>query len=254
MLQIEGLNFRYQRRQPPVLNDLQLQLKPGEIGVLLGPNGSGKTTLFKSILGILKPQGGSIRFEGEDLLKLSRRARARRVAYVPQDIRFGALSVLDSVLLGRLSHFGLSAGTADYQAVAETLHDLGLERFATRQVDLLSGGERQKVAIARALVQEPRLLVFDEPTGNLDIMNGQLMIRLAKKLARERGISILSSLHDLNQAMQFGDRLFLLKDGAVRYQVRPDELSADMIGDVFGADVRIIHHEGERIILGGKET
>ena len=217
MLSIENLTFRYDRSKLPVLNGANLQLKQGEIGILLGKNGSGKTTLFKNILGINKPNSGKILFDGEDLLKMPRRERARRIAYVPQDIQFGALTVFDSILMGRVSYFGLKASQEDYVAVEKILRDMGLESYAQRNVDELSGGERQKIAIARAMAQEPKLMVFDEPTGNLDISNEHLIIQEAKKLAREKNISILSSLHDLNQAMEFGDKFFFLKDGIVKY-------------------------------------
>ena len=110
MLKVENLNFRYSKFSRPVLNGADLELKEGEIGILLGKNGSGKTTLFKNILGIHKPDSGKILFEGEDLLKMSRKERARRIAYVPQDIHFGALTVFDSIMLGRISYFGLKSG------------------------------------------------------------------------------------------------------------------------------------------------
>ena len=132
MLKVEQLHFRYSRRGNPVLKGTSLQLKQGEIGILLGKNGSGKTTLFKNILGIEKPEGGSIQFGGEDLLKMNRRERARRIAYVPQDIHFGALSVFDSVLMGRVSYFGLKASLDDYIAVEKILADMGLQGFAHR--------------------------------------------------------------------------------------------------------------------------
>ena len=113
MLKVENLNFRYSKFSRPVLNGASLELKAGEIGILLGKNGSGKTTLFKNILGINKPGSGSILFEGENLLKMSRKERARRIAYVPQDIHFGALTVFDSIMLGRISYFGLKSGDED---------------------------------------------------------------------------------------------------------------------------------------------
>ena len=118
MLTVEQLTYRYDRRSAPVLNGVDLTLHDGEIGILLGRNGSGKTTLFKNILGICTPDSGVIRFDGQDLAARSRRERARCIAYVPQDIRFGALTVFDSVLLGRLSRFGLQAGPADRAAAA----------------------------------------------------------------------------------------------------------------------------------------
>ena len=251
MLTCANLTFRYGRHCAPVLAGANLELKRGEVGILLGKNGSGKTTLFKNILGIHKPDSGNIRLEGENLLKMSRRDRARRIAYVPQDIRFGALTVFDSVLMGRVSHFGLKAGRADYEAVERLLEDMQLQDFAYRNVEELSGGERQKIAIARAMAQEPKLMVFDEPTGNLDISNEQLIIAEAKKLAREKGISILSSLHDLNQALVFGDRFFFLKDGAIRYAGGKEIVNEEVIRDIYDLDVQIIEHDGRKIIIGG---
>ena len=253
MLEIENLRFRYSRRGPEVLRGVDLQLRDGEIGILLGKNGSGKTTLFKTILGIQKPESGSIRFDGEDLLKLSRAERARRVAYVPQSIHFGALSVFDTVLMGRVAYFGYKAGREDEEAVRRILHDMQLEDYAERNVEQLSGGERQKIAIARALAQEPRLLVFDEPTGNLDIANEQLILSEARRVAREKGIGILTSLHDLNQALELGDRFFFMKDGQIRRAGGAEIMTAALIRETFDATVRIVEIEGKKIIINGGE-
>ena len=255
MLEIKNLSFRYSRHSPMVLKGVDLALKDGEIGILLGKNGSGKTTLFKNILGIQKPQGGSIRFDGEDLLKMNRQERARRVAYVPQSIHFGALSVFDTVLMGRISYFGYKAGKEDEDAVWAILQDMKLEDYAGRNVEQLSGGERQKIAIARALAQEPRLLVFDEPTGNLDIANEQLIIEEARRVAKEKNIGILTSLHDLNQALDLGDRFFFMKDGQIRHAGGPEIVTEAVIQEIFDAEIRIVKIEGKKIIInGGQKT
>jgi len=249
MLSVDNLTFQYSKFSRPVLRGASLELKAGEIGIVLGKNGCGKTTLFKNILGIHRPDGGHIRLEGSDLSRLSRVERSRRIAYVPQDIHFGALTVFDSILLGRVSRFGLRSGEEDYTAVEKILSDMKLQDYAFRNVNELSGGERQKIAIARAMAQEPRLMVFDEPTGNLDIANEQLILEEARRLAREKNIAILSSLHDLNQALAVGDKFFLLKDGVVKYAGGREVITPENIRDVFGIDIRIVQVDGRSIIL-----
>ncbi len=251
MLKVENLQFGYGKTGDAVLNGASLELPQGQIGILLGKNGSGKTTLFKNILGIEKPKGGSITFDGANLLKLPRRERARRIAYVPQHIHFGDLTVFDSVLMGRVSYFGMKAGREDYEAVENILRDMQLLPFANRSAEALSGGEKQKIAIARAMAQEPKLMIFDEPTGNLDIANERLIIEEARALAREKHISILSSLHDLNQALDFGDRFFLMKDGTVKYAGGREVITPEAVKEIFDVDVRIREIDGETVILQG---
>lgn len=249
MLKVENVHFRYSKRGGWVLRGASLELQQGEIGIILGKNGSGKTTLFKNILGIHAPTSGTMEFDGENLLKMPRRERARRIAYVPQEIHFGALSVFDSILMGRVSYFGLKASYDDYLAVEQIIRDMGLQSYANRNVDELSGGERQKIAVARAMAQEPKLMVFDEPTGNLDIANEQLIIAEARKLAKEQNISILSSLHDLNQALSLGDKFFFMKDGIIKYAGGKEVITPEVIRDIYGAQIRIVEIDGQPVIL-----
>lgn len=252
MLEINNLSFGYSRRSPKVLDGVSMQLGDGEIGIILGKNGSGKTTLFKNILGISRPSSGSVLFDGEDILKMSPRERAGYAAYVPQHIHFGDMTVYDSILMGRVAHFGLRAGKEDHEIVQRLLSDMKLEGFAYRNAEQLSGGEKQKIAIARALAQSPRMLIFDEPTGNLDIANEELIIEEAKKIAREKKISILSSLHDFNQALYFGDKFFFLRDGKITYSGGAETVNEQSIANTFDISVKIITVENKRVVLGGK--
>ncbi|MBO4411667.1 MAG: ABC transporter ATP-binding protein [Lachnospiraceae bacterium] len=249
MLELKDLSFRYANNKPLVLDGIDLTLPSGEIGVLLGRNGAGKTTLFKTVLGLVRPTGGTVTLDGEDLTRLSPREKAHRIAYVPQQIAFGNLTVFETVLTGRISYFGFTAGKEDEETVRQVLEELGLAPLADRSAEELSGGEMQKVAIARALVQNPRLLVLDEPTGNLDLANEQLILKEMRRLASERGISVLTALHDLNQALSLGDRFFLMKGGKVLFSGGPDILTEDRIESVFGIRVRIIEHEGRKLVL-----
>ena len=247
MLEIRNLVFGYDR-QNPVLKGVDLELEEGMVGILMGRNGAGKTTLFKIITGVLKPDAGKILFDGRDLLQMSRRERAGIVAYVPQQIDFGALTVYQTVLAGRVSYYNIRPSKADLEVVENVLAEMDLQGVSCRNVQELSGGERQKVAIARALAQQPRVLVFDEPTGNLDIANELLIINEAKKIAHKKGITIFSSIHDLNQAMYFGDRFFFMKDGRIRCSGGPEVFEENIVRDIYGVFAKIVENDGEKFI------
>lgn len=249
MFRAVNLAFRYGKNSPPVLQDINMELKEGEIGILLGPNGSGKTTLLKNILGLLRPSNGHILLNDSDMTRISARERARKIAYVSQQINFSSLSVYDSVLMGRICHFGIRPGPADHAATEAIIKEMHMENIAHRNAGELSGGEQQKTAIARALVQDPEMLVFDEPTGNLDMANEILITEEARSLARNKKISILCSLHDLNLAMHFGDRLFFMKDGIIKYSGSSEIVDAHIIRDIYNVNASVIDTAGRRIVI-----
>ncbi len=252
MIEVKDLTFGYSKKEAPVLKGVNLSLQNGEVGIILGKNGAGKTTLFKTMLGILKPQSGSIRFDGEDITDLSLQQKARKIAYVPQHIHFGDLSVYDSILTGRIAYFGFRVSKRDTDMVDQIIEEMGLGAFAERNAEKLSGGEKQKVAIARALAQNPQMLVFDEPTGNLDVYNEDLIIEEVKKVVRNKNIAVLSSMHDLNQALYMGDKFFFLKEGQIRYSGSEDIITPEVIKDVYGINSKIIELDNRKVILGGK--
>ena len=248
MLEIKNLSFSYLKKGQETIDDISFNLDTKQIGIVLGKNGSGKSTLFKNILGIVSPKKGEISLNNEDLTKLSKIQRAKRISYVPQEINFGSLSVYDSVLSGRLSHFGFIPSYEDEKKVNEVLEEMNLKHLALKNVNELSGGERQKVAIARALVQEPKLLIFDEPTGNLDIANEQLILKETRKLVQNKDISILISIHDLNLALDFGDKFFFLKDGKLIHEGNKEIFTKEVIKNTFGIDVEIGEINNKKVI------
>ena len=249
MLEIKNLSFGYKNHL--VLNNLSLTLLDNKIGVILGKNGAGKSTLFKNILGILKPNEGSINIDNINLNTLSRKERAKKISYVPQDISFGELNVFDSVLVGRLSNFNYFSRYEDEQITKKIIKEMSLEKIMNKNVNELSGGEKQKVAIARALVQEANVLIFDEPTGNLDISNEQLILKEARKIVKEKNVSILISIHDLNLALQYGDDFYFLKDGYIKYHGGKEIFTKEIIKDIFDIEVNIVNIQNQKIILMG---
>ena len=247
MLEIKGLSFGYETGKP-VLRGVDLSLGDGQVGILLGRNGAGKSTLLKIITGVLKPAEGSVLFDGQDLLAMTRRQRAALVAYVPQQIDYGDLTVYQTVLTGRVSYYSVKPSKSDLDVVEKVISEMDLSDVSCRNVQELSGGERQKVAIARALAQEPKVLVFDEPTGNLDIANELLIIREARKIAHDKNITVFSSIHDLNQAMVFGDMFFFMKDGSIKFSGASEVFSPEVIREVYGVESTLVEDHGERFI------
>ena len=247
MLEIRNLSFAYETDKP-VLRGVDLSLGDGQVGILLGRNGAGKSTLLKIMTGVLRPASGSVLFNGHDLLSLTRRERAALVAYVPQQIDFGDLTVYQTVLTGRVSYYSIKPSRSDLDVVERVISEMDLGDVSCRNVQELSGGERQKVAIARALAQEPKVLVFDEPTGNLDIANELLIIREARKIAQNKDITVFSSIHDLNQAMIFGDVFFFMKDGSIRFSGSSEVFSSEVVRDVYGVEATLVEDQGEKFI------
>lgn len=213
MLQTAGLAIGYPGRL--VGEGFSFALVPGEVLALLGPNGGGKTTLLKTLLGLLPPRSGAVTLDGRPLARWSARERARRLAYVPQAAPPGfAYSVEDLVLMGRSAHRGLfvAPGAADRAAVAIAIERLRLQPLARRPVTELSGGERQLALVARALAQEARVIVLDEPTASLDFGNQGRVLGEIRRLA-DAGLAVLFTTHDPNQALRVADRALLLRGG-----------------------------------------
>jgi iron complex transport system ATP-binding protein len=215
ILAATNLAFGYSART--IGSDVTLDLKAGEALALLGPNGGGKTTLLKTLLGLLKPHAGAVTLDGKLLRDHSVTERARLIAYVPQShAGTFAFSVLDVVLMGRTAHAGLFASPSvkDRTIAAAMLAQLGITHLSDRPYTMISGGERQLVLVARALAQEPRFVVLDEPTASLDFGNQGKVMRQITALASQ-GLGVLFTTHDPNQALRYANRVALLGDGKV---------------------------------------
>ena len=243
-LDINRLDFSY--FDGLVLEDINLAVKAGEMVGLLGPNGSGKSTLIKLASGILKPKRGEVRLDGNTVRALSRRFIASNVAVVPQRFHMPfAFNVSEVVMLGRTPFFKALADESDEdrQVVDNALELVGIDGLAERRFDELSGGERQKVILAMALAQQPRLLLLDEPTVHLDIAHQMEIVELVRELNMGRGLTVIAAMHDLNLAALYFDRLVVLKEGKVWADGTPTEvLTEGCISDVFAASVRVEVH------------
>lgn len=247
MLRVKGVSFRY--RSVPVLEDICFDVNEGELLTILGPNGVGKSTLLKCLNGILKPQSGCILIENDNLLKLHTLEIARRLGYVAQKSESARLTAFDAILLGRRPHIRWSVTEHDLRIVNAAIQRLNLEELSLRYVDEMSGGEFQKVCIARALVQEPKVLLLDEPTASLDLKNQLEILKLIKKVVIEHTISAVMSMHNLNTALRYSDKFLFLKHGTIFAAGKRHDITAEVIEAVYGVHVAIEHYQGHPIII-----
>lgn len=227
-----------------ILNDIDLDVKSGSWVSIVGPNGAGKTTLIRVLTGTLVPDSGSVQLLSRDIGSYRSRDRAQSIAVVPQiPVVPSGLSVLDYALLGRTPHvkfFG-SESAKDLDLVWATLERLGISHLAGRVLDSCSGGERQRVFLARALVQDAPVLLLDEPTSSLDIGHQQEVLDLIDSLRRERSLTVVSTMHDLTLAGLYADELVLLSDKQVVERGVADEvLTEEILRKHFGARVRVL--------------
>jgi iron complex transport system ATP-binding protein len=241
MLAVEALAYGCAVRT--IGRDLSFALADGEVLCVLGPNGGGKTTLFRTILGLIAPHGGAIRLDGRSLAELPRAEVARRIGYVPQaHAGYFAYTVREMVLMGRTAHLGAFAvpGTRDREVAAQAIESLGIAHLAERPFTAISGGERQLALVARALAQEPRLLVMDEPTASLDFGNQVRVLERIGELAARR-IAVLFSTHDPDHAFLCAQRALLLVEGRMLELGPPREvIRAETLARMYRVSVRVL--------------
>ena len=229
-------------RQAPIIEGITFDLAPQEVLAIVGPNGAGKSSLLRCLYRVNRPWRGSIQVHGEDVWRMPPREAARRIAAVPQDVPADfPFRVRDVVMMGRNARRRARAAWSpeDRAKVGAAMERLDLHHLEDRLFTTLSGGEKQRVLIARALAQEPNLIILDEPTNHVDIRHQLEILRLLRDL----GLSVVTTLHDLNLAAAFADRVLLLDNGRLVGAGRPDEiLTAEAIRSAFAVDAAIDRH------------
>jgi iron complex transport system ATP-binding protein len=244
MLKIESLGAAYGAKT--VLQDISLQVLPGEILAVIGPNGAGKTTLIRAVSGTVPLTKGHVYVDGQELSQLSTAQRARVLAVVPQARQLGgAYTVEQAVMMGRTAHMNWLGreSEADRVAVLQALQHAYLVNFAERQIAKLSGGEQQRVLLARALAQATPVLLLDEPTNHLDLQHQTNLLSLVRQLAKEQHLAVMVAMHDLNLVSFFADKVALLVEGRVVCTGTPQEvIQADNISEAYQTPVEIIAH------------
>lgn len=247
VLSVENLKFSYDDYL--VLEDINFKIKPGDFVAILGVNGCGKTTLIKCLNRILKADEGIILVEDSNLKNLNSREVAKLMGYVPQHVEKGYLTVFDAVLVGRKPYIEWTLSKKDIEITKDILKLLDLDKYALRYINELSGGELQKVAIARALVQNPKILLLDEPTSGLDLKNQLEVMEIIKKVSKEDKISSIVIVHDLNLALRYCDKFIMMKEGNILVSGEMKDLNAENIQEVYGVNVIFGENDGIPYII-----
>ena len=248
MIQVKSLSYHY-KGCPDVLKDVSFDVDAGTILAILGNNGVGKSTLLKCFNHILTPDSGEVLLDGENLLTMSSREVAKRMAFVSQSVPDTRMTVHDVVMLGRRPYMKWGFTENDHAIVHEAMDRLGLDTMRGRFLNQLSGGEKQKVTLARALAQQPKVLLLDEPTSALDIQNQYQVLKIVRDICHKDGLTAVVVIHDLNLALRFCDRFLLLKDGRVyRYGDR-NVLDREALKEAYGVDAKIVEIECRHMVL-----
>ncbi len=255
ILEFKDISFRWQERQDSLFHKLNLQIAAGSATALLGPNGAGKTTLMDLALGWRSPRMGEILLDGTSVGLWSNRRRGRFMALVPQDEKIPfEYSVMEYILLGRAPYLPPlgTPGKTDRKIAQASLEETGIGHLAGRTVSRLSGGERQLVLLARALTQQPRLLLLDEPASHLDLHNKEKILTILRKL-QERGISLFFTSHDPDMVMRLADHAILLKTGSIVQTGRAgDVLNEENLTHLYNVPVRIGEIGKRKVLIWGE--
>jgi len=247
-LAIDKLKFAYNggiHGSIPVLRDVSLEALPGEVTILIGANGSGKSTLLKCVAGLLRPEG-TIRLNGAIRSEPGNDKIGPQIGYLPQDNASRAvLTVFEAVLLGRIQSLSWRVEREDLILAHTVLEELGMEKLASRFLGELSGGQKQMVWIAQALVRQPKILLLDEPLSGLDLRHALEILDLIQAITRQRGITTVISLHDLNLVARYADKVVVLAGGRSQVFGEPAAvLTSETLGDVYGVRCKVTTDDG----------
>lgn len=248
MIEVKDIRYHY-RGGKEVLGGVSFQLQPGEFLAILGNNGVGKSTLLKCFNKILKADSGEFLLDGQNVFVMSHHEIARHIAFVSQTVANTQMTVHDVVMLGRRPYMKWGFTDRDHEIVHRAMRRLNLEDMRGRFLNQLSGGERQKVMLARALAQEPRLLLLDEPTSSLDIHNQYQVLQIVRDICHHDGLTAIVVIHDLNLALRFCDKFLLLRQGEVYACGDYHVLDSEALKNVYQVDARIVNVEGQKMIL-----
>ena len=249
MLNVENVSFSYGKNMGLVLDHVSFRLENGLCMAILGNNGAGKSTLIKCIDRILRPQTGKVTVDGRAVASMPRRELAQHIAYVSQNASAVDMTVFDAVMLGRKPYIKWDVREEDRRITGEILRQMNLEEYLLRNVSELSGGEAQKVMLARALAQDPQVLLLDEPTSSLDPRNQHQVMQLVRKIAQEHQICVITVLHDLNLAVRYCDRFLFLKDSRVFAVGGQEIVTPETIENVYGMRAQIVDCQGIPVIV-----
>ena len=233
-----------------VIDGISFELEKGSLISVLGPNGSGKSTLIRTVCGMMKPWSGNLSVDGKDISDMEPKELSRNLGYVPQRyMQTDYLKVFDAVLIGRAPYMSWSYSKDDFEHAENAMVRMDVMDLADRYVNDLSGGQLQKIIIARALAQDPNYFILDEPTSALDLKNQMVALRTVKDIVSEGRSGALVALHDLNLAMRFSDETIMLKDGRVYAMGRPEDvITEESIRDVYGVSSEVYEGRNGRFV------
>lgn len=243
MINVKKLSFSYSKAYQ-ILEDIEFDAQEGQCVAILGNNGAGKSTMIKCLNRILMPQEGTVIVNGHDIGSLNRQAIAQDMAYVAQQNESSKFTVYDAVLLGRKPYIKMNPTAEDHRITRDIIDRMGLKSFELRYLNELSGGELQKVMLARALAQQPKVLMLDEPTSNLDLKNQYEVMGVIRDIAVEDKICVIIVIHDLNLAIRYCDRFLFIKNSQVYSLGGAETVNSKSIREVYGMDVTIENIRG----------